>query len=91
MSLSYHILFLRDRNDPDHQKKVAVLKACQAADVALPDEINEYFGEQYDEDYPLETRIPLALHKVSSGLDWYEVKVDDIPKGVKVIKFCISY
>lgn len=54
MGMSTSIVFLRDKNDPQHQAKVKVLRACEEAGIDLPPEIDEYFGDGEGEDFPLE-------------------------------------
>ncbi len=57
MGMSTHLVFLRDRNSEDHQRKVAVLRACNDADIDLPKVVFDYFMGTNDEDIPLEVEV----------------------------------
>lgn len=90
MSMSTHVVFLRDKNDPKHQEKVRVLKACMEAGVELPQKINDYFDGSDDEDLPLEIEYE-AREWEDSYRSGYEINIDEIPEGVKTIRFYDSW
>lgn len=100
MSMSTHIIGLRDRESTHHKSMVAVLEACLDAGVSLPEEAEEYFGDavrgvdrkrwlDYAES-PLEVEIP-STHSTDDSSDIFEVRVDQIPAGVKTVVFKNSY
>lgn len=90
MGMDTHVRLLRDGNSPDHQAKLAVLRSCLAAGVSLPKEIDDYFNGEYDEDFPLEVAFEARRwsHEMGEG---YEVDIDDLPEGVKTIRFYNSW
>ncbi len=86
ISMSANIVLLRDRNDSTYQKYLAILLACQKADVDLPDEVDNYFGGEYDPDFPLEIEFePREWH--NEYYEGYEIDISELPKGVKTIRF----
>ena len=84
--MSTHVILLRDKNDPDHQDKVAVMRACMKAGVEMPEEIGEYFDHTNDEDIPLEIEFKARKWSDESRMG-FEIDIDEIPKGVKTIRF----
>jgi hypothetical protein len=90
MGMSTHVVFLRDGNDEEHQKKVKVLKACIDANVAIPKEILDYFDGSYDPDVALEINFK-AREWGDHYRSGYEVDLDEIPEGVKTIRFYNSW
>ncbi len=92
MGMSTHVALLRDRNDPEHQKKVAVLRSCVAAKIAPPEEIQEYFEDTCDEDLPLEVDFKPRRWRDQDGMrEGFEVDLSELPPGVKTIRFYNSY
>lgn len=90
MSMDISVSFLRNSDTQEHVDKVMVLRSCLKAGVSLPSEINDYFGETDDEDYPLETEfIPRKINK--EGCNMFEVDVDAIPEDVKIVRFSASW
>ena len=90
MGMSTYIKLLRNGNSPDHQAKVAVLRSCLSADVTIPEEISDYFGGGQDEDFPLEISFKARRWSQDMG-EGYEVDIDDLPEGVKTIRFYNSW
>ena len=90
MGMSTSIVLLRDGNDPEHQKKADVLKACLEADVEVPKEIEEYFDYSTDPDQGLV--IPFKAREYhgeeSMGV---EIDIDELPEGVKTIRLINSW
>lgn len=87
MSMSSHIMFLRD-DDEEHRKMVAVNRACKAAKVPVPKEVAEYFPEG-TEDSALEIRANDEDYEWSSqdSGKGFEVDLAKLPNGVKRIRF----
>jgi hypothetical protein len=76
--------------DERWQKMKAVRDACIAAGIEMPDEVDEFFGGEDPDPQGQEVEIP---HQ-----DWQddhrqgiEVKTEDIPERVKVIRFYNSW
>lgn len=93
MTMSTHVVLLRSKDDPVYQRNLKVLFACNEADVQLPPEIAEYFGGQDGIENP---EYPLAIEfeprewssEMSNGV---EIDVDQLPAGVKTIRFYNSW
>jgi len=93
MTMSTHVVLLRSKDDPVYQKNLKVLLACNEAGVQVPPEIAEYFGGQTDAAdpvYPLE--IEFEPREWSSEMsDGVEIDIDQLPAGVKTIRFYNSW
>jgi hypothetical protein len=88
--MSTYIMLLRDRNDPEHQKKAAVLDACLEAGVDIPKAIEEYFDGSDDPDTGL--IIPFSAREYKGEYEeGLEVDISELPEGVKTIRFVNSY
>lgn len=44
MSMSSHVIFLRDKTDLQYQRFLKVFLACREAGTGLPEEVDNYFG-----------------------------------------------
>ena len=92
MSMSTHVTFLRNREDPEFKKNAAVLKACLDAEVEPPEKIMEYFNWSYEEDDALE--IEGKVHEynpLDCGRSGFEIYVSEIPEGTERIRFYNSW
>lgn len=90
MSMSTYVFGLRDANDPQHKKMVAALTACQAANLPLPKQLEQYFKGTSDPDASLQVEIK----STKGGRDmtsYVDVALADLPPDVKVIRFCNSW
>ena len=90
MGMSTYIKLLKDGNSPDHQAKVAVLSTCLSAGVTIPEEISDYFDGGQDEDFPLEISFK-ARRWEQYDSEGYEIDINDLPDGVKTIRFYNSW
>lgn len=95
MSMSTWVIGLRTVNDPIYKKHLAVLKACDEADIEiLPKETTAYFKSEYTDisiaEEVLTVKIPFT-EKSEDGTHSYEIKVSEIPQGVETIRFCNSW
>jgi len=91
MGMSTSVIFLREKTDKEHQKKVDVLRACLAANISLPPEIDEYFGGGTDENYPLQIEIKSAVSEwFGDDCGGIDVTMDKLPEEIKTIRFCNS-
>ena len=93
MSMDSSVVLLRDKNNPEYKKKLKVLMACKEAKISPPDEIDEYFGwegRDCDPEYPLEIVFePREYYEDMEG--GFEIDIDELPEGVKTIRFVNSY
>ena len=98
MSMSTHIEAFIPDTDPDYQRHKKVLLACADADVSLPKETADYFGEEGPEEYLLDEKLEQELkegvhyskwHKNSSA--GFEVDLTKLPKGVTKLRFYNSW
>ena len=94
MSMSTHVVgFITEENET-YKKHLAVLKACHYANVSLPKETAEYFGDDSPELYlaeeKLEVEIPVSKWEDPSS-SGFELNVSDIPEGVVKIRFYNSW
>lgn len=93
MGMSTHILFLRER-DQEFLEKKAVLEACWKAEVSIPEEIQEYFQDNYaDPESALEIEVQdTDQYRFSANAsDGYCIDVQDLPPGTRYIRFYNSW
>ena len=90
MSMSTEVVFLRDKNGKKHQAMLKVLRACVEGGIDTPAEVDNYFGGDDNEDYPLEVNFK-AREWISEYGNGYELDIDEIPEGVKTIRFYNSW
>ncbi len=88
MSTSYFIDAIK-APDETFTKMLAVYNACKAADIAPPDEVEDYFDGEPD---PTGVRIPITdsdnVKPIESDCYWgYSVKLSGLPKGTTHIQF----
>lgn len=93
MSMSSHIVGIRDL-DGQFSKMMAVKIACDSAEVEYPEDVKKYFGAGVDEDEDYIRRqmesidIKTIVREYTRDMvDVYEIRVADIPKEVKAIRF----
>lgn len=90
MGMMTFVKGLRDANDPKHVKMVAALKACLAASIKMPPELEAYFDGTANPDRALEVEIK-STDGNGEMEKYIDVVVADIPPGVKVIRFTNSW
>lgn len=93
MSMRFYVTLLRDKNDKTYQKYLKIHKACNEAKIDPPKEVDEYFGGcgvDNDLEEPLEIDFDPKEWKTNYQ-DGYEIDVDNLPEGVKTIRFVVSY
>lgn len=99
MSSSQHIVLLRDARDPTHQKMVRAIEALRDAGINdLPRELKDYFGiyevgEYREEESGLVVDKPdgCVAHYGAEMEEGFDIHLDKLPPGVKVIRFYTSY
>jgi hypothetical protein len=89
------VKLLRSKDDPTYQKYLKVLLACQEAGIDdIPKEVNDYFGGygiDSDPEFPLEIKFEPKEWRKEDGLEGFEIRLNDLPQGVEVIRFFNSY
>jgi hypothetical protein len=95
MGMSTHVIGFIPDNDSVYLKHKKVLEACIEAGIKeLPKETAEYFGSKSPYEGLLEEKLQVTVpvkewgNEYSSG---YEVEVNQIPQGVKTIRFYNSW
>lgn len=91
MNMSMSVQLLRDRDDPDYQMKLKVLKVCNEAGILPPPEVLGYFGgniEDYDFPLKISFKAKEYLDEMKEGL---ELDISSLPSGVSTIRFICSY
>jgi hypothetical protein len=87
------VIFLRDKADLQYQRFLKVLLACREAGTDLPEEVDNYFGGygvDNDSESPLE--VSFKPRKWTGDMsEGFEIDVDEIPSGVKTIRFVNSW
>jgi hypothetical protein len=91
--MSSHVLFLRDETDLQYQKFLRVLLSCQEAGIDPPKDVDDYFGYGVDNDPETPLQVPFKPREWSDGnmSEGFEIDVDEIPSGVKTIRFINSW
>jgi hypothetical protein len=93
MGMSTYVTFITPATDPTFIKMKAAYDACVAANVPLPNEVEDYFNH----DAPsakLEVQVEDGVHYHQYSKDTYDhidVFVGKIPEGVSIIRFTNSY
>jgi len=89
MEMSTLVELFRSKDDPTYQKYLKILLACQEAGIDPPKEVDDYFGGDGIDNDP---EAPLGID--FEPREWrndyaegYEIDIDDLPKGVKTIRF----
>lgn len=95
MGMSTHIVGIRPPDD-DWLKKKAVWDVCEHAGVPVPESVVDFFGGEkpdpkgvlvdLDDGYA-----PVATEYNGDSEQGYEVRLDDLPEGVKIIRFYNSW
>lgn len=91
MGMSMFIIGFREPDD-EWCKMKAAYDACTSAGVEIPDEIERFFdGEKPDENGIKIDMEPYAREFRIDSAEGYEIKVEDIPKQIKVLRFYCSW
>jgi hypothetical protein len=76
--------------DEKWKKMKKVLDTCRENDVSVPKEVLDFFDNK--EPCPDGVQVDILHRKFKEEMiDGIEVKVEDIPKDVKVLKFRVSW
>lgn len=91
MGMSTHVIGFRPPDERWRQMK-AVLKACEEAGVATPEEVDEFFN--YQDPDPSGVQVELKVidwNDPEGGASGVELLVEDIPEHVTIIRFFNSW
>jgi len=94
MGMSSSVSFLRSPDNPQYQKMLKARHACEDAGIDLPQEIRDYFSDQYglgDDEAPLTIDCNIETEYREEMQEGFEIRIKDIPDGVDVIRFVNSY
>jgi len=89
MGMSTNVIGFIPPDDKFEEMK-AIWDSCKKAKIDPPDEVSDFFNDVEPDASGIEKDIPVHPwnDKYNQG---YEVKVDEIPKDVKVIRFYNSW
>lgn len=78
--------------DEEWHKHLDVWDACKSAGVTPPDELYDYFGLEHEHQEPSRSgrvvEVPCGgFFDSDRDADVFEVSIDRIPEGVKIIRF----
>ena len=76
--------------DAKWKKMKAIWDSCGAAGIAVPKEVDDFFGGEAPDERGVEKEIPYEDYSEECK-EGFEIEVDKIPKDVKVIRFVNSY
>lgn len=85
MGMSTHVTGFRPPDD-DWKKMKAVYDSCKEAGIDPPEEVDDFFEGLPPDEAGVE--VDLIYHEwTDDGCEGYEIHVDEIPAGVKIIRF----
>jgi hypothetical protein len=94
MSMSTHVIGFRPA-DEKWKKMKAVWDTCKQAGIEPPDEVDDFFGGSPPDDAGVE--VDLEDYECCSNWndnisrEGFEINLDKLPKGIKIIRFYNSY
>lgn len=90
MSATIDIIGFAEPTD-DYKKKYAAFKALQEADISIPKELWEYFGNRTPAADGMFVEVD-SKHDYNENLGWFkEIDVKSLPANVTKIRVQISY
>jgi hypothetical protein len=91
MSMSTHVIGFITPSET-YKLKVAAWRACAAAGVDIPTELNEFFNYETPQDAGMQVKIDLAVYPYSANCkSGFDVDINKLPPGVSVVRFYNSY
>lgn len=92
MGMSMHVVGFRPADDKWNKMKAA-WDACEAAGLPIPEEVENYFEDEYPGDKPgMEVELGEAVQELNrEGEEGYQVDVTKLPDGVRFIRFYCSW
>lgn len=89
MSMSTHVTGFTPPDETWHQMK-AIWDSCLAANVSIPPEVLDYFGDEDPDPAGIEIEIP-AREYHGNMEEGYEIDVAAIPPQATIIRFVNSW
>lgn len=78
--------------DKEWEKMKKVWDSCTDAGLEVPEEVQEFFNWEAPDKAGVEVEIPEHEYQDSeNAAEGIEIHVDEIPKGVKIIRFVNSW
>lgn len=96
MSMSTHVVGFKPP-DAKWKKMKEVYTACINAGLAPPDEVMEFFNHSEPDEKGVEIseeeleRVDCLQEWTGDGQDGFEIRIDKLPKDIKIIRFYNSY
>lgn len=93
MGMSTHIILFRSKNDRIYQKFLKILLSCKDAGIEPPKEVDDYFGGygiDNDPEAPLTIKFKPKEWR-NNDSEGCEIDLEELPEGVKTIRFYNSW
>ena len=93
MSHRLHVVGFRPPDETWHRMKAAY-DACNSANVPIPKEVDDYFGDE--EPDPSGVEIKLTNHECCEDyspemVEGFEVDLTKLPKGITKLRFTVNW
>lgn len=89
MGMSTHVIGFKPP-DEKWKKMKAIWDSCETAGVSCPDEVDEYFNGEPPDSAGVEVEIK-SCEWSDECREGFEIKLDELPKDVKTVRFYNSY
>lgn len=89
MSMSTHVKGIKIKDEKFNEMK-QVYDLCVKQNIKIPKEVYDYFGDEVSDDGVI-IDIKSKESTDNDYRDFIDVKIEDIPKDVKIIRFVMSY
>lgn len=95
MGMSTHVCAFKPP-DAKWKKMKKVWDACKGAGIDVPDNVSEYFNHETPDESGAEISEETlekcgALERYSEGSSGYDIVIDKLPKGVKIVRVYNSW
>ena len=90
MSMETYVVGIVPVTDKKWEEMKLVYDLCLKNNIKLPEEVEEFFGDFSPDESGMVIEIPKTTWDTEEGM-CYEVKVEEIPKHVKIIRFYNSW
>jgi hypothetical protein len=84
MSISLSVIGIVPADEKFKEMKT-IYEMCEKNNIRIPDEVDDYFGDNVPDDLGMEVDIPCEEYKDEYS-EGYKIDVSKIPKKVKFIK-----
>jgi hypothetical protein len=86
MGMSTHVIGFKPPDEKWKSMKI-IYDQCEKMGVPIPDEVEEFFGWDIPDEAGVQVSIPTQRWHDGNSQSGYELKVEDIPKDIKTIRF----